>query len=115
VADQIEALNAASISTTSNTSVGQVFNKRDQTCRSAIQLNRLRQDVYWYGFMPGSNDEVLLHLEDGLYVTEIDDRAWQNTQPLLPISDVRVLVENGIIYVLHRGFLFELVPTLADS
>jgi hypothetical protein len=57
----------------------------------------------------------LLHLEDGLYVTEIDDRAWQNTQPLLPISDVRVLVENGIIYVLHRGFLFELVPTLADS
>lgn len=97
--------------TTTATS-SRLFTADDRTCRSEIQLNRLRQDVYLFDFFPDSSDLVLLHLENGLYVTEIDDRAWQNTQPLYLGNDFRVIVENDIIYIEENGNFFEIIPEI---
>ena len=81
-------------------------------CRESIQLDRLRQDVRLFTFMPGSPDLVLLHLEDGLYVTEIDDRSWQNTQLLYPGRDFAVLMDGERIYISEAGVYFEVITTL---
>lgn len=87
----------------------------DLICRTEIKLDRLRQDVYLYDFFPGSSDLVLLHLQDGLYVTEIDDRAWQNTQLLYGGDDFRVSIENGVIYVEEGGNYFEIITEIESN
>ncbi len=81
-------------------------------CRPEVKINRLRQDVYFYDFFPGSSDLILLHLEDGLYVTEIDDRSWQNTQQIYPGVDFRVVVENNTIFILDDGKYYELITEI---
>lgn len=103
---------ADAVFATSTATSSPVFLVGDQTCRSEIKLDRLRQDVYLYDFFPGSSDLVLLHLEDGLYVTEIDDRAWQNTQPLYLGDDFTTIVENDIIYIKENGNFFEIIPEI---
>ena len=87
----------------------------DRICRPEIKLNRLNQDVFYYDFMPNGSDLVLLGLEDGLYVTEIDDRAWQNTQQIYNDSDFIVVIENNIIYILDDGRYFELVTEIESN
>lgn len=84
----------------------------NRICRPEIKLDRLRQDVYFSDFFPNSSDLILLQLEDGLYVTEIDDRAWQNTQRLYPGTDFRTVVENDVIYIEDGGRFFEVVPEI---
>lgn len=84
----------------------------DRVCRSEIKLNHLRQDVYFYDFFPNDSDLILLQLENGLYVTEIDDRAWQNTQLLYGGDDFRVVIENNIIYVFEDGKYFEIITEI---
>lgn len=81
-------------------------------CRPEIKIDRKRQDVYFYDFFPASSDLVLLQLEDGLYVTEIDDRSWQNTQLLYPGDDFEVVLENGQIFIHEDGLYFELVTEI---
>ncbi len=83
-----------------------------QVCRSEIRLDRKQQTVVHFDFVPGSTDLVLLHLEDGLYVTEIDDRSWQNHQLLYPRSDIVVLVENGQILIQDGEYFAELFVAL---
>jgi len=87
----------------------------DRTCRTEIKLDRLRQDVYLFDFFPGSSDLVLLQLESGLYVTEIDDRAWQNSQLLYPGSDFRTIIENGLIYVELHDQYFEVITQIEPN
>ncbi|MEY3783740.1 MAG: hypothetical protein RLZZ230_62 [Candidatus Parcubacteria bacterium] len=84
----------------------------NRICRPEIKLDRLRQDVYLYDFFPNSSDLVLLQLQDGLYVTEIDDRSWQNTQQVYPGTDFRTVVENGVIYIMDGDKYFELVTEI---
>jgi hypothetical protein len=60
------------------------------------------------------NDLVLLQLEDGLYVTEVDDRAWQNTQLLYPGRDFQVAISGGRIYLREAEHIFEVLPTVAE-
>lgn len=87
----------------------------DRICRTEIKLDRLRQDVYLYDFFPGSSDLVLLQLENGLYVTEIDDRAWQNSQLLYSGSDFRTIISNGLIYVELGDQYFEVVTEIEPN
>jgi hypothetical protein len=84
----------------------------NRLCRPEIRIDRMWQDVYFYDFFPGSNDLVLIQLQDGLYVTEIDDRAWQNTQLLYPGDNFQVQIENGVIYIKKEDFYFEVVTEL---
>jgi len=95
------------------TATSTVFAMDNQYCRTEIKLDHLRQDVYLYDFFPGSSDRVVLHLEQGVYVTEIDDRAWQNTQLLIEDRNLRVIIENNVMYIERDGYYFELVSELA--
>jgi hypothetical protein len=80
----------------------------DQVCRAEIRLDRKRQTVRWYDFAPDSSDNVLLQLDDGVYMTEIDDRSWQNHQTLYPRSDgVSVLVSGGQVFVKDGPYFAE--------
>lgn len=67
-------------------------------CRTDIRINRLGQKVKDFTFMPGDGNLVLLNLEHGLYVVEVDDRSWQNTQLLLPGDDLAMIVNGDRIY-----------------
>jgi hypothetical protein len=89
-----------------------IFFEEERICRTEIKLNDLRQTILAYHFYPDSSDLVLLLLEDGLYVTEIDDRAWQNTQLLYPGSDFSVVVENDQIYLKEGDLYFELITEI---
>lgn len=102
-----EAIKTLSLSTTTP-----IIADGDRLCRPEIKLNRLNQDVYFYDFFPNNSDLILLQLEKGLYVTEIDDRAWQNTQMIYKGEDFRVVIENGAIYVNDGDYYFEIVTEI---
>ncbi|MCA9355409.1 hypothetical protein KC865_02555 [Candidatus Kaiserbacteria bacterium] len=104
VADEIKRM---SISTSSPLLID-----GNRVCRSEIKLDRLRQDVYFYDFFPDNSDLVLLQLEDGLYVTEIDDRSWQNSQMIYPGKDFRVVVENNAIFIEKNEMYFEIITEI---
>jgi len=80
-----------------------------RVCRTEIRIDRMWQDVYFYDFYPNSSDLVLLQLEDGLYVTEIDDRAWQNSQRIYTGTDFETVVENSTIYIHDGNRYYELI------
>lgn len=87
----------------------------DRICRSEIKLNHLGKDIYFYDFFPNSSDLILLQLEDGLYVTEIDDRAWQNTQLLYPGDNFKVVLENNLIYIFEDNKYFEIITEIEPN
>ena len=53
-----------------------------------------------------------MQLEDGLYVTEIDDRAWQNTQMIYPGDKFETIVTDTNIYIKEDGRYFELLTKI---
>ena len=77
----------------------------ERICRSSIRIDDLNKKVLWFDFFPDSTDLVLMQLEDGLYVVEVDDRAWQNTQPLYLKKDIEVLQDGGRIFI-HDGLQY---------
>lgn len=81
----------------------------ERVCRQQIQIDRKQQEILYYDFVPGATDLVLLQLEDGLYVTEIDDRSWQNTQRVYPGNDYEVMVHSGKIFLRIHGHFVELL------
>ncbi len=100
--------------TTTTTTLRQRGTWHSQVCRDEIRIDRMGQDVEYFNFVPGVTDLVLLHLEDGLYVTEIDDRSWQNHQVLYPHGDIFVMVHNGQILIQDGDYFAELFITRQD-
>lgn len=80
-----------------------------EPCDPTVKLDRKNQAVYAFEFFPGSTDFVILALEDGVYVVEIDDRAWQNMQPLLLGEGLDVRVDNGTIYVYDGTLIYQVI------
>ncbi|MEN9920571.1 MAG: hypothetical protein RL538_464 [Candidatus Parcubacteria bacterium] len=87
----------------------------DRVCRTEIRLDRKWQKIKYYEFFPRSSDLVVLQLEDGLYVTEIDDRAWQNTQLIYPGDSFRTYVTDTNIYIEENGHYFELLTKIDED
>lgn len=87
----------------------------DRVCRSEIRLDRKWQNIKYYEFFPGSSDLIVLLLDDGLYVTEIDDRAWQNTQQIYPGDNFRVVVTDTNIYIEEDEKYFELLTRIDED
>ena len=83
-----------------------------RVCRTRIRIDRKNQQVISFNYYPGSRDLVLMHLTDGLYVVEADDRAWQNTQPLYLGKNIQVVVDGGQIYVKQNDYYFEVYTSL---
>jgi hypothetical protein len=89
--------------------------ENNRLCRTEIRLDRKWQKIKYYEFFPRSSDLVVLQLEDGLYVTEIDDRAWQNTQLVYPGDNFRTVVTDTNIYIEEDGKYFELLTEIPET
>ena len=80
----------------------------EEVCRTEIKLDTRGKKTISFAFVPNVSDLVLLHQADGVYVTEIDDRAWQNHQQLYPNGDIEMLVEGGQIFIKEGDYFAEL-------
>ncbi len=89
--------------------------ENNRLCRTEIRLDRKWQKIKYHEFFPRSSDLVVLQLEDGLYVTEIDDRAWQNTQLIYPGDNFRTVVTDTNIYIEEDGRYFELLTQIPET
>lgn len=90
------------------------LSESERLCRTQIRLDRKWQTVHWFNFFPNSSDLVLLLLDEGLYVVEIDDRAWQNTQVLYPGRDLEVALNGGQIFVKDGDYYLEVFTELIE-
>lgn len=88
--------------------------ENNRLCRTEIRLDRKWQKIKYYEFFPNSSDLVVLQLEDGLYVTEIDDRAWQNTQLVYKGDAFETIVTDTNIYIKENGRYFELLTEIPE-
>lgn len=87
----------------------------ERICRDTIRIDRLNKKVLWFDYFPDSTDLILMHLEDGLYVVEVDDRAWQNTQQLYPGTNLEVIQDGGRIFVHDNDFYLEVFTELSSQ
>ncbi len=84
----------------------------ERECRNSIRIDRRYQTVQDFDFFPGNEDLVLMTLEDGLYVIEIDDRSWQNVQLLYPGKNLQTLVHSGGIFVKDNNQIIEVLTDI---
>ncbi len=82
---------------------------KDTVCDPTVNIDRKGQKVQDFHFFPGSTDFVILTLEDGVYVIEVDDRAWQNVQPLLLGKGFRTHIENGTVYTYDGTNIYQII------
>lgn len=81
-------------------------------CRESIKMDTLGQSLVDFTFFPNTEDLVLMQLQNGLYVIEIDDRGWQNAQLLYPGINLSFVVNGGNIFVKDGTLLFEVITEL---
>lgn len=87
-------------------------NNQLRICRTDIKIDRKWQNVHDFDFVPNNVNLVLMHLEDGIYVVEIDDRSWQNVQLLYPGKNLAMIVYRDSVFVKDGNFIFENLLTL---
>lgn len=81
----------------------------EQECKPSIRLDRKGEKVSSFDFFPGTTDIAIIARESGVYAVEIDDRAWQNVQPILEGKNLKVHVENGLIYIYDGIVIYEMI------
>lgn len=85
----------------------------NRICRPEIKIDRQGADVYSFDFVNVGNEAVILHREDGVFVTEIDDRSWQNTQKIYGKTAEAMVVENNSVFIKdEQEFYAELLLAL---
>jgi len=80
----------------------------DMPCDRTIPLLP-GEDIRAFDFYPQSTDFVVVELTTGIAMMEIDARAWQNVQPLLSGSNLRMHIENGNIYVYDGTLIYQIM------
>ena len=83
----------------------------DVICEPVIRLDRKWQNIRAFDFLPGSTDHIILALDDGVYVVEVDDRAWQNVQPLIMGDNLDMKVVNGNVYLYDGTLVYNVILT----
>lgn len=108
--------NLGAVYTSNNSSTtlitNNINNEQPKVCRTDIRIDRKWQKVHDFNFLPSNINLVLMHLDDGVHVVEIDDRSWQNTQLLYPGKDIEMLVYGGSIFIKDKGYIFEALTTI---
>jgi hypothetical protein len=82
---------------------------KDAVCDPTIRIDRKGQDIQAFDFYLGSTDFILLVIQNGIYVVEVDDRSWQNAQPLIRGTNLRMYIENGNIYVYDGDLIYQMI------
>ncbi len=86
-----------------------------RVCRTDIRIDRKWQKVHDFNFFPNNVNLVLMHLDDGVYVVEIDDRSWQNVQLLYSGSKLEMLVYRNSIFIKDGNYIFEALTVLPNK
>lgn len=102
----VMASDAVSVSETKNV---------NRLCRHEIKIDRQNQEIISFDFFQSGTDLVVLHRTDGVFVVEVDDRSWQNTQPLYPYAIDELAIDNGRLYAKKGKLVFELITTLPTA
>ncbi len=76
-------------------------------CRTTIRMDRQGKKVHDFDFHPETPNLLLLQLDDGLYVVEIDDRTWQNSQPLYRGTTFEFILYRGGVFIKEGDAIFE--------
>lgn len=90
-------------------------NKTGKICRSKIRIDNKGKEVNSFAFFPSSTDLILMNLDDGIYVVEVDDRSWQNTQQIYPGNNLDIEIDGGRIFVKDREYLVEVFTELIET
>lgn len=85
----------------------------EEACDPIIEIDTDGEKVSYFDFFPGSTDLVILGLTSGVYVIEIDDRSWQNRQPLIEGKGLDVRIINGTINITDGQAIYQ-VETQAN-
>lgn len=83
-------------------------------CRTEIRLDTKGQEVIAFDFFPGSTDVVVVQQANGVYVIEIDDRAWQNVQTLIGHPVEAMIIDNNRIFFQIDTLFFEVTTDLSN-
>ena len=106
---------AAVLAATTDDFITETGNK-NRICRHEIKIDRQGAEVFKFDFINVGSWAVILHREDGVFVTEIDDRSWQNTQKIYGPTVEAMVVENNRVYIKdEQEFYAELLLTLIAS
>ena len=81
-------------------------------CDPTIRIDRLWQTVHDFDFLPGRSGLVIMVLDNGVYAVEIDNRSWQNAQPLFMGKDLRISIEDGNLYVYDGTRIYQIILTI---
>jgi len=82
---------------------------KDAECDPTIRIDRMWQTISDFDFFQGNTDFVIEVLEDGVYVVEVDDRAWQNVQPLLLGTELKMHTEGDNVYIYDGTLIYEII------
>jgi hypothetical protein len=80
----------------------------DAVCDPKIRIDRKWQQVRAFDFVPNSSDFIIMGLEGGIYVVEVDDRSWQNMQPIMEGDELDFRVENGVVYIFNGELIYQM-------
>lgn len=81
----------------------------DSECVPEIRIDRKWQKVQYFDFFPGSTDLLVVVLDDGVYAVEIDDRSWQNMQPIMQGRGLSARIDNGHVVVYDGAQFYEML------
>ncbi|MCD5381939.1 MAG: hypothetical protein LR017_01330 [Candidatus Pacebacteria bacterium] len=81
----------------------------DSTCEPIIEIGPHYEPVRYFDFFLGNTNLVLLVLNSGVYVVEVDNRAWQNMQPLVRGAGLDARIENGSVYVYDGTLIYQMI------
>lgn len=108
-----EFLDELATNTDNNLDELSILEPKNSSCDKEIQIDRKGEEVIAFDFFPDNDNLVLMQLTNGLYVVEIDNRSWQNTQPLYLGEKISFIISSGRIYVKEAEVIFEVFPTIA--
>lgn len=74
----------------------------NDTCKLEIIVNTVSK-VLSFDFFPGRNDLLILSVEDGIFVSEIDDRSSQNVQKVVSGFGYDFRIKDGKEIYLKKG------------
>ncbi len=79
------------------------------TCDPTVEIDQGGEEVEYFDFFPNSTDLILLGSSQGAYVVEIDNRSWQNRQPLIVGNSMKIRVVNGAVYAYDGKVLYQVL------
>src|SRR3989344_392444 len=77
-------------------------------CDPVIKIDRKNETISDFDFFPNSTDLMIIATESGIYVIKIDDRSWQNRQPLLLGNNLTFKVVGSSVYAYDGKVIYQI-------